>query len=69
MTQPITHQPFDNHLLSIHHRPSIIFTAQVLGDNGKLYVPPELVGVYRSELIPLATVLTPNQVVDGGGET
>jgi len=33
----------------------------VLGDMGKLYVPPELVSVYKDEVIPLADVLTPNQ--------
>jgi len=33
----------------------------VLGDNGKLYVPKELVDVYRKEVIPLANVVTPNQ--------
>jgi len=33
----------------------------VLGDNGKLYVPKELIPVYREEVIPLANVLTPNQ--------
>ena len=33
----------------------------VLGDNGKLYVPAELVEIYREEIVPLATVLTPNQ--------
>lgn len=33
----------------------------VLGDNGKLYVPEELVAIYRSEVLPLASVATPNQ--------
>lgn len=33
----------------------------VFGDNGKLYVPAELVGIYREEVIPLANVVTPNQ--------
>ena len=33
----------------------------VLGDNGKFYCPPELVEIYRSEVIPLANVVTPNQ--------
>lgn len=32
----------------------------VLGDAGKLYVPPELVAAYRDELLPLAQWLTPN---------
>ena len=33
----------------------------VLGDEGHMYVPTELVGAYRDNLIPLADVLTPNQ--------
>ena len=33
----------------------------VLGDHGKLYVPKELVECYRDKVVPLATVLTPNQ--------
>lgn len=33
----------------------------VLGDNGKLYVPEELVPVYRERIVPLADVVTPNQ--------
>lgn len=33
----------------------------VLGDKGKFYVPQELVPLYRSKVIPLADVLTPNQ--------
>jgi pyridoxine kinase len=33
----------------------------VLGDEGKFYVPQELVQVYREMVIPLADVVTPNQ--------
>ncbi|XP_024445220.1 pyridoxal kinase isoform X3 [Populus trichocarpa] len=33
----------------------------VLGDEGKLYVPPELVEVYREKVVPVASMLTPNQ--------
>lgn len=33
----------------------------VLGDNGKLYVPQNLVSIYRNEVIPVADVVTPNQ--------
>ncbi|KAL4025794.1 hypothetical protein IC575_014200 [Cucumis melo] len=33
----------------------------VMGDEGKLYVPEELVSVYREKVIPVASVLTPNQ--------
>ncbi|XP_023751953.1 pyridoxal kinase isoform X2 [Lactuca sativa] len=33
----------------------------VMGDEGKLYVPQELVSVYREKVVPLASMLTPNQ--------
>ncbi|KAL9689730.1 hypothetical protein QQ045_010119 [Rhodiola kirilowii] len=33
----------------------------VMGDEGKLYVPPELVSVYREMVVPVASMLTPNQ--------
>eukprot|EP00293_Proteomonas_sulcata_P013345 CAMPEP_0184300350 /NCGR_PEP_ID=MMETSP1049-20130417/10778_1 /TAXON_ID=77928 /ORGANISM="Proteomonas sulcata, Strain CCMP704" /LENGTH=302 /DNA_ID=CAMNT_0026611043 /DNA_START=58 /DNA_END=966 /DNA_ORIENTATION=+ len=33
----------------------------VMGDHGKLYVPEEVVPVYRDEVVPNATILTPNQ--------
>lgn len=33
----------------------------VMGDNGKFYVPPELVAAYRDQVIPQADVVTPNQ--------
>lgn len=33
----------------------------VLGDGGKLYVPDDLPAAYREEVVPLASVLTPNQ--------
>ncbi|CAA7055675.1 unnamed protein product [Microthlaspi erraticum] len=33
----------------------------VMGDEGKLYVPEELVQVYREKVVPLASMLTPNQ--------
>lgn len=32
----------------------------VLGDNGKLYVSPELVSVYRQSVLPVAHIITPN---------
>lgn len=34
----------------------------VLGDLGKFYVPKQLVGLYRDRVLPLADVVTPNQV-------
>eukprot|EP00850_Spirogloea_muscicola_P012385 SM000079S22503 [mRNA] locus=s79:550062:551716:- [translate_table: standard] len=33
----------------------------VMGDNGKLYIRPELVPIYREKVAPLASLLTPNQ--------
>ncbi|KAI2809716.1 hypothetical protein RDWZM_003093 [Blomia tropicalis] len=33
----------------------------VLGDNGRLYVPKELVPIFRDKIIPLADIITPNQ--------
>ncbi|KAJ0406943.1 hypothetical protein ATCC90586_000204 [Pythium insidiosum] len=33
----------------------------VMGDNGRLYVAPELVDMYRDQVVPIADVLTPNQ--------
>jgi pyridoxine kinase len=33
----------------------------VLGDKGKFYVPPSLVDVYKTKVLPLADVITPNQ--------
>jgi pyridoxine kinase len=32
----------------------------VLGDNGRLYVPVELVSLYKTHIIPLAYMVTPN---------
>jgi pyridoxine kinase len=32
----------------------------VLGDNGNLYCPPELVPIYKIKLFPLADIITPN---------
>uniref|UniRef100_A0A7S1KW29 pyridoxal kinase n=1 Tax=Percolomonas cosmopolitus TaxID=63605 RepID=A0A7S1KW29_9EUKA len=41
--------------------PSIQYVCDpVLGDNGHLYVPEELVEIYRDKLIPLADLVTPN---------
>jgi len=39
----------------------VYFCDPVMGDNGKLYVPEELVQIYREEVLPLASVITPNQ--------
>jgi pyridoxine kinase len=36
------------------------FLDPVMGDNGRMYVPEELTNVYKTVLLPLATVITPN---------
>ncbi|XP_018329377.2 pyridoxal kinase [Agrilus planipennis] len=42
--------------------PNLIYVCDpVLGDNGKLYVPEELVPLYKNVITPLADILTPNQ--------
>lgn len=33
----------------------------VLGDDGKLYLPSEMVELYKTDVLHLATVITPNQ--------
>ena len=37
-----------------------------MGDNGQLYVPKELLHIYRDKLIPLADIVTPNQLISEG---
>lgn len=32
-----------------------------MGDDGFMYVPKELLQIYRDEIIPLADISTPNQ--------
>ncbi|KAJ2691919.1 hypothetical protein GGH99_002070, partial [Coemansia sp. RSA 1285] len=42
--------------------PDLVFVLDpVLGDDGALYVPEELVSLYRDVLCPLANIITPNQ--------
>ncbi|KAM7516359.1 hypothetical protein LguiA_005942 [Lonicera macranthoides] len=49
-----------NRLRSIN--PKLMYVCDpVMGDEGKLYVPPELVSVYREKVVPVASMLTPNQ--------
>nr|CAG4644109.1 EOG090X09AY [Lepidurus arcticus] len=43
--------------------PKLIYVCDpVMGDNGELYVPKELLPLYRDEVIPLADIITPNQL-------
>lgn len=49
-----------NKLRSIN--PNLTYVCDpVMGDEGKLYVPTELVSVYREKVVPVASMLTPNQ--------
>ncbi|KAH3889154.1 pyridoxal kinase-like [Dreissena polymorpha] len=42
--------------------PGLIYVCDpVMGDNGKLYVPQELLPVYKDVIIPKADIVTPNQ--------
>lgn len=42
--------------------PGLVYVCDpVMGDNGKMYVPEELLPIYRTEIIPLANIVTPNQ--------
>lgn len=48
------------HLKSIN--PNLIYLCDpVLGDNGKCYVPEQLIDFYRTKLITQASIITPNQ--------
>lgn len=33
----------------------------VMGDDGRLYVPQDVVDTFRTDILPLASILTPNQ--------
>lgn len=42
--------------------PQLVYVCDpVLGDDGRLYLPAEMASLYRSNLLQLATVVTPNQ--------
>ncbi|KAM3965185.1 pyridoxal kinase isoform 2-T2 [Aphomia sociella] len=42
--------------------PNLIYVCDpVMGDNGKMYVPEDILPVYRDVVVPLADILTPNQ--------
>ncbi|KAM9801879.1 pyridoxal kinase-like isoform X1 [Syngnathus typhle] len=42
--------------------PSLVYVCDpVMGDHGAMYVPEELLPVYRNKVVPLADILTPNQ--------
>ena len=58
---------FLRHLLAVVAKlrqvnPDLVYVCDpVMGDDGKLYVPDELVAIYREDVVGLATILTPNQ--------
>ncbi|XP_068602475.1 pyridoxal kinase-like [Brachionichthys hirsutus] len=42
--------------------PSLVYVCDpVMGDQGAMYVPEDLLPVYRDKVVPLAHILTPNQ--------
>ncbi|RZC37607.1 pyridoxal kinase [Asbolus verrucosus] len=42
--------------------PNLIYVCDpVMGDNGKMYVPENLLPVYKDIILPLANIITPNQ--------
>ncbi|BBM97515.1 hypothetical protein Mp_1g06330 [Marchantia polymorpha subsp. ruderalis] len=42
--------------------PNLIYVCDpVMGDEGKFYIKPELAPVFRSKVVPVASMLTPNQ--------
>ncbi|XP_066261985.1 pyridoxal kinase [Euwallacea similis] len=47
------------HLKSIN--PNLVYVCDpVMGDNGNMYVPKELLPVYKEAILPIATILVPN---------
>lgn len=48
------------HLKSVN--PGLTYVCDpVMGDNGRMYVPEDLLPVYKEHIIPLADIITPNQ--------
>jgi len=42
--------------------PSLVYVCDpVMGDDGKLYVTPDLLPIYQKTILPLADIVTPNQ--------
>ncbi|KAL6847069.1 hypothetical protein ACP4OV_022922 [Aristida adscensionis] len=58
---------FLNTVLQVVHKlrsvnPDLIYVCDpVLGDEGKLYVPEDLISVYQQKVVPVSSMLTPNQ--------
>ncbi|KAI8915711.1 Ribokinase-like protein [Gorgonomyces haynaldii] len=48
------------HKIKQSHPQVFVLVDPVLGDNGKLYVPQEFVHIYKTGLLPLADLITPN---------
>ncbi|XP_044269555.1 pyridoxal kinase [Tribolium madens] len=48
------------HLKSVN--PSLTYVCDpVMGDNGRMYVPADLLPIYKNSILPLADIITPNQ--------
>lgn len=44
------------------HNPDLIYVCDpVMGDHGRLYVSPQIPGAFRGVILPIASVVTPNQ--------
>jgi len=42
--------------------PNLVYVCDpVMGDNGKMYVPEDLLPIYKETIVPLADIITPNQ--------
>ena len=42
-------------------QPECVFVCDpVMGDNGKAYLPPDLVQIYRKDVLPIVDILLPN---------
>jgi len=48
-------------ILKSANPPLVYVCDPVMGDNGKLYVTPDLLPIYRDVILPLADIVTPNQ--------
>ncbi|OQS07749.1 pyridoxal kinase-like isoform 2 [Thraustotheca clavata] len=47
--------------LRIANEKTLYVCDPVMGDENKLYVPAEIVDIYRDQILPLADIVTPNQ--------
>lgn len=63
----ISNETFLKKIVDVYHilklkNPKLIFVCDpVMGDNNRMYVPEEMLDVYKNEIIKLTDVLTPNE--------